>query len=152
MAEMADRAAIIELTHRYCWALDSRDWLLLDRVFTETATAELLSPLLQGRDAIRARIRNTVDALDATQHTVTNHMITVHGDIATSRCYLHSQHVLRSVDGSPHFVVAGRYEDELIRSADGWRITFRSLMVTWSEGNLDVVRRSRSTGESGEPK
>jgi hypothetical protein len=142
-AELADRAAIIDVTHRYCWALDSRDWLLLDRVFTEDATAELLSPLLQGRDAIRARIRNTIDPLDATQHTVTNHMITLHGDTASSCCYLHSQHVLHSAEGLPHYVVAGRYEDELVRGADGWRITFRRLVHTWSEGNIDVVRRPR---------
>jgi hypothetical protein len=143
LAELADRAAIIEVTHRYCWALDSRDWPLLDRVFTHDATAELLSPLLQGRDAIRARIRNSIDPLDATQHTVTNHMITLHGDTASSRCYLHSQHVLHSVDGVPHYVVAGRYEDEMVRGSDGWRITFRRLVHTWSEGNLDVVRRAR---------
>jgi ketosteroid isomerase-like protein len=141
LADTVDRAAIIEVTHRYCWALDARDWALLDQVFTEDATAELLSPLLVGRNAIRARIRRALDPLDATQHTVTNHMVTVRGDAASSRCYLHSQHVLHSVDGSPHYVVAGRYEDELVRGTDGWRITFRRLVQVWAEGNVDVVRR-----------
>jgi ketosteroid isomerase-like protein len=142
-ADMVDRAAIIEVTHRYCWALDTRDWPLLDDVFTDDATAELLSPLLVGRDAIRSRIRRAIDPLDATQHTVTNHMITLRGDTASSRCYLHSQHVLSSVEGSPHYVVAGRYEDELVRGDQGWRIAFRRLVQVWSEGNLDVVRRPR---------
>lgn len=143
LAELADRAAIVEVTHRYCWALDSRDWGLLDQVFTDDATAELLSPLLQGRDAIRTRIRDAIEPLDATQHTVTNHMITLRGDTASSRCYLHSQHVRRSVDGPPLYVVAGRYEDELVRTPDGWRISSRRLVRTWWEGNVDVVRPPR---------
>ena len=27
---LADRAAIIDLTHRYCWALDTKDYEALD--------------------------------------------------------------------------------------------------------------------------
>lgn len=138
-----DRLAIADLTHAYCWALDSRDWAALDQVFLTDATAELRSPLLEGRDAIRSRIARALDPLDATQHTVTNHMIVVDGDRASCRCYLHSQHVRLAAEGTPHYVIAGRYEDELVRTPDGWRISFRRLVVVWSEGNLDVVRLSR---------
>ncbi len=141
---MSDRDDIIDLTHRYCWSLDSRDWAGLDTVFLPEATAELRSPLLEGRDAIRARISRAIEPLDATQHTVTNHMVAVDGDTATCRCYLHSQHVREAAVGGGHlYVIAGRYEDELVRTPDGWRIRFRRLVVTWSEGNLDVVRLSR---------
>lgn len=140
---LADQRAIVELTHRYCWSLDSKDWAGLDTVFLADATAELRSPLLEGRDAIRARISRAIEPLDATQHTVTNHMVTVDGDRATCRCYLHSQHVRAAAEGSPLYVIAGRYEDELVRTDDGWRISFRRLVVVWSEGNLDVVRLSR---------
>lgn len=144
--QMADRLEIIELTHRYCWALDSKTWELLDDVFLPDATAELRSDLLEGREAIRNRIRNAITRLDATQHTVTNHMITVgidgDGDRATSRAYLHSQHVRTGVEGGELYVIAGRYEDELVRTPDGWRIAFRRLVSVWSEGNLDVIRKA----------
>lgn len=136
-----DRLEIIELTHRYCWALDSKDLDLLDTVFLPDATAELRSAPLEGRDAIRARIRAAATALDATQHTVTNHMVTIDGDRATSRCYLHSQHVREGTEGGDLYVIAGRYEDELVRTPDGWRIAFRRLVGVWTDGNLAVVRR-----------
>lgn len=135
-----DRFAIIDVTFRYCWALDSRDLGGLDSVFLEDAQADLLAPRLIGREAIRARIASAINPLDATQHTVTNHMITVDGDRATCRCYLHSQHVRKVAEGSPNYVVAGRYEDELVRTPDGWRIALRRLVPVWSEGNLEVVR------------
>jgi len=143
MTDLAHRAAIVDLTHRYCWALDSREWQLLDDVFAADATAELASPLLQGRDAIVARVRGTVEALDATQHTVTNHLIEVDGSSATSMCYLHAQHVLAAAEGGPLFVVAGRYHDRLALTDDGWRIVHRRLDIVWTEGNLAVVRAPR---------
>lgn len=137
---LLDHHAIVELTHRYCWLLDSRDFAGLDSVFAPDATAELLSPILVGRDAIRARISAALAPFDATQHTVTNHMISIEGDRATCRCYLHSQHVRHAAGGSPNYVIAGRYEDELTHTSDGWRITFRRLTSVWTEGNPDVVR------------
>ena len=141
--QLADRQAIVELTHAYCWALDSRDWAGLDQVFLPDATADLRSPLLEGRDAIRTRISRAIDPLDATQHAVSNHMIVVDGDRATCRCYLHAQHVRTAAEGTPNYIIAGRYEDEMVRTPDGWRISFRRLVVVWSDGNPDVIRPSR---------
>ena len=138
-ASADDRLAIAEVTHRYCWALDSKQFELLDDVFLADASAELLSPLLEGRDAIRDRIRTALTSFDATQHTVTNHMVTVDGDRATCRCYLHAQHVRTGTAGGDLFVIAGRYEDELMRTSNGWRIVFRRLVQVWSEGNVAVV-------------
>lgn len=139
---LADRQAIVDITHRYCWSLDSHDWTGLDLVFAPDATAELLSPALVGREAIRERIATALAVLDATQHTVTNHMITIDGNRATCVCYLHSQHIRHAAQGSPNYVIAGRYEDELVRLPEGWRISFRRLVSVWTDGNLEVVRPS----------
>lgn len=141
--EVADRLAIIEVTHRYCWALDSRDWGLLDDVFAADATAELRSPVLVGRDAIRDRISTAIETLDATHHMVTNHLVAIDGDRATCRCYLQSQHIRNAAIGGVNFIIAGWYEDELRRTADGWRVSFRRLVQVWTEGNIDVVRPPR---------
>lgn len=139
MTTTDERVDIIDITHRYCWALDSRQWQLLDEVFLPDATAELASPLLVDRAAIVARVKRAIEPLDATQHTVTNHMVQVHGDDADSVCYLHAQHVRAGAEGGPLYVVAGRYHDRLVRTADGWRIADRRLEIVWTEGNMAVV-------------
>lgn len=137
--DLVDRMAIVDLTVRYAWALDTRRWAELDHVFTPDATAHLTEPL-DSREAIKERVRRALEVLDASQHIVANHQIVIDGDRASCRCYLHAQHVRRTAEGSPNFVVAGHYEDQLARTVDGWRITRRDLVITWTDGNPAVVR------------
>jgi ketosteroid isomerase-like protein len=137
-----DRTAIIDVTIRYCWAIDERDWDALADVFTPDAVATL-GRECRGLAEIRARIAEALSPLDDSQHMVTNHQVHVDGDTATCRCYLQAQHVRHAVDGSPNFIVAGRYEDELVRTPAGWRIARRALVVMWREGNVEVVAGSR---------
>lgn len=135
----ADEAAIVRLTHAYCWALDTGEWDALDDVFTRDATAHLGGDQ-RGIDEIKQRVSTALGPLDDSQHIVATHQIAIDGDRATSRCYLHAQHVRRDAVGGPHYVVAGRYEDELVRTDRGWRISDRRLVVMWTDGNLAVVR------------
>ena len=138
---LLDERDIVALAARYCRALDTKDWPLLSEVFLPDATAELGVPtLLEGIDAIRERIRTALEYLDDSQHLVGNHEVTVDGDVGTHRCYLQAQHIREVPDGSPNYMIAGRYEDRVQRTPDGWRIAHRTLTVMWSEGNLAVVR------------
>lgn len=141
VARLLDERDIVALALRYCRALDTKDWELLDQVFTPGATAQLGNPtLLEGREAVRARIRTALEFLDDSQHLVGNHEVTVDADAGTHRCYLQAQHIRALPEGSPHFIVAGRYEDELVRTSDGWRIAHRTLDVMWTAGNPVVTR------------
>ena len=36
-------------------------------------------------------------------------------------------------------MVAGRYEDRLVRTDAGWRIAHRTLTVMWTDGNVAVA-------------
>ena len=134
-----DRQSIVDLTIRYTWALDGRQWDDLDEVFLPDATAHLTEDLV-GREAIKARIRRALEPLDASQHVIANHQVVVHGDRASCRCYLQAQHVRQAAHGSPNFIVAGRYEDQLVRTAHGWRIAHRALVIMWTDGNPAVAR------------
>jgi hypothetical protein len=136
---LADRTAIIDLTIAYCWALDTRQWDALDDVFATDVTAELAAPLMHGVEAIKARVARALVPLDDSQHMVTNHQIVIDGVRATCRCYLHAQHVRHGVEGGDNFVIGGRYEDTLVRTANGWRISHRRLVSMWREGNPAVV-------------
>jgi hypothetical protein len=134
-----DRLAITDLTIAYCWALDGRRWELLDDVFTADAAAEL-GEAVSGLPAIKARVSSALGMLDDSQHMVTNHQVEVEGDRATCRCYFQAQHVRKAAIGGPNLIIAGRYEDELVRTSAGWRIHHRVLTVMWRDGNLAVVR------------
>ena len=136
--QLADRQAIVDLTIAYSYALDDRRFDDLDDVFVPDATAEL-GWLLEGRDAIKDRIRNALVPLDASHHLVATHQVRFDGDRATGRCYLQAQHVRVDADGGPLFMVGGRYEDRYVRSPDGWRIEHRALVVLWTDGNAAVL-------------
>jgi ketosteroid isomerase-like protein len=136
-----DHIGIVSVTHDYAWALDSKDFAMLDDVFTADATADLRSAVpLEGRDALKARIARALEPMDKTQHLVANHRITVDGDTATCRCYLQAQHTRYGHPGGENFILAGWYEDTLVRTPDGWRISFRRLVTTWQEGNIAVAK------------
>lgn len=138
---MTDREEIIDLAIRYTWALDTKNLEDLRNVFTPDATADLRGVPCDGVDAIIARIGGAIERLDATQHLLGNHQATIDADVGTHRCHLQSQHVLTDTEGGDNFIVGGYYEDQVIRTDQGWRIKHRLMRQTWSEGNLAVVRR-----------
>lgn len=137
------------MTIAYCWAIDERRWDALGEVFLPNATAVLGGPPLEGLEAITDHIRATLDPLDASQHLVANHQVAVHGRTATVRCGFHAQHVRRSATEGPTYLVGGRYDDELVRTPDGWRISSRALTPIWREGNPGVILGDRPSGRLG---
>jgi hypothetical protein len=141
--ELTDRLDIAEVLARYCDALDQRRWDLLATVFAPEASTDYGSVgTPTGVEAITSAIRGTIGDLDATQHVVSNVQVQVAGDTATAQCYLISQHVRSGQPGGEEYLIGGRYVDELVRTPDGWRITFRRLERMWTSGNRAVVRRA----------
>jgi 3-phenylpropionate/cinnamic acid dioxygenase small subunit len=135
----SDRQAIVDLTIAYCWTIDTKEFENLRNIFLPDATA-LLGDERVGIESIIERISGALGALDASQHIIANHQISVYGDEATSRCYLHAQHVRRAAEGGPNYIVAGRYHDRMVRTPAGWRIVRREIHVDWTDGNVRVVR------------
>ncbi|WP_419842715.1 nuclear transport factor 2 family protein [Candidatus Poriferisodalis sp.] len=143
-----DRAEIVQLTIDYCWALDTRDWEVLRRVFTPDAVTDLGMGGQRGVEEIIARVSGALNPLDDSQHLVGNHQIVIDGDTARGRCYLRAQHV-REVDGGGSvFEIGGRYEDGYVRTSEGWRICRRTIIPMWRDGNVEVVLASGRAGAS----
>ena len=126
---------------RYAWALDTKQVDALRDVFTPDATAMLRGVECHGVEEIIARIGGSILRLDCTQHLISNHQVVVDGDTATHRCQLQSQHVRAGVSGGANFTVGGYYEDQIVRTADGWRIAHRLMQQTWTDGNPAVTKR-----------
>lgn len=136
----ADEKAIIDLTIAYTWALDTKQFDELRDVFTPDATGMLHGVACADADAIIARISGALIPLDVTQHLIGNHQVRIDGDTATCRCQLHSQHLRRGTEGGETYVIGGTYDDRLVRTADGWRISHRTMAESWHSGNRAVVR------------
>lgn len=137
---LQDKQEITELCYKYGRYIDGREWDKLAEVFTEDAVADYLDmPRCDGRQAIQDVCTQALGRLDASQHIISNVLVSVDGDRAESFCYLQAQHVVNGTEGGDTFIIAGRYLDEVVRTPEGWRISYRKLEAMWSSGNPAVV-------------
>ena len=142
LAALADRQEITEVCYRYGLALDDRDWAALAACFTPDADAYYAGrPPARGYQAIEDICRAALAPLSASQHLIGNVVVRLDGDNATSTCYLQAQHVRAGTAGGDNFIIAGRYDNRLVRTPDGWRIRELRLERIWTEGNPAVTAR-----------
>lgn len=136
---LLDERDIRDVLHRYAAALDQRDWGLLASCFVPEATAhyEMIGEL-RGYAAIEQVCRHALKPMARTHHLIGNVEVKVDGDTAKSSCYLHAQHVRPGTAGGDTNIIAGRYDDEFVRTVQGWRIRRRSLDVWWTFGNIAI--------------
>ncbi len=69
---LIDRQEIADLCVRYTFALDTKDWALLESCFTGTPAFVHPGGRLEGFDAILSRTRGALESLDASQHLLGN--------------------------------------------------------------------------------
>jgi hypothetical protein len=136
-----DRQDIAELCIRYTTALDTLDWSLLASCFAPSPAFVHPGGRLAGFDEILARTSAALTPLTRTQHLLGNIVAEVDGDAGRCSCYFHAQHVRTGTPGGDLYVIAGRYDDALARTPDGWRITERVQTYLWRNGNRAVVAR-----------
>ncbi len=137
---LQDKQEIAELCYRYGLTLDSHDWIGFATLFTSDANAFYLDmPPCRGYQAIEDTCRAALAPMSATQHLISNVVVRLDGDQAESSCYLQAQHVKAGTPGDDNFIIAGRYDDRLVRTPDGWRIRERRLALIWTSGNPAVA-------------
>ncbi|MCC7371372.1 MAG: nuclear transport factor 2 family protein [Chloroflexi bacterium] len=80
-----------------------------------------------------------LSGFQATQHMIASHRVAVHGETATCKAYVVAHHYLPNNTGGAFWRLGGRYHEELVKSADGWKICRITLTVLWTEGNADLL-------------
>ena len=138
--ELADRAEIRDVIVRYGWAIDTKDWALLDTCFTEDAEVDYSSnpggkkgPYRQ----VRSWFEKMLSAFPVTQHLMSNIDVQLDGDRATARTMVTNPQGAATSAGPLHFFyVGGRYDDDFVRTPEGWRIAKRVETTLWFEGTL----------------
>jgi hypothetical protein len=141
--EASEIAAIVNVINLYPVAVDTQSWALFDHVFTEDIHCDFGGPAVWND---RASLKQAFDAIHApfaaTQHATRGHHVAVGGDHATCLSYVLGRFIREVPDGGNMFESAGWYDDELVRTAAGWRISRRVCRMLWWGGNPAVLQTS----------
>jgi len=138
---LLDRQDIAEVCMRYMAALDAKDWDLLRSCFADSPVFVHPGGQLDGWDEILTRTSTALAPLTMTQHLLGNILARVDGDTARCSSYFHAQHLRTGTPGGELYVIAGRYDDALVRTAGEWRIAERVQTYSWRAGNRAVTAR-----------
>lgn len=128
LQEISDRLEIQDLMVRYCHAVDTRQWDLLDEVFTPDAHVDYSAMGGSAGDLATTKtfLAQVMPNFPAFQHLVTNSSITVEGDTATGRTICHNPMLVPGADGAPTLMLCGLwYLDTFVRVDGAWRIARR---------------------------
>ena len=122
--EVADRVEILDLLARYSTVVDGRAWDEMPDLFTADAVLDFTATggirgSVADHQAFNAEV---LPGFASTQHVMGLPTVVVDGDTATSRSICFNPMV---VDEQHVFFVGLWYDDQLVRSGDGWRFAAR---------------------------
>ena len=145
-----DHTEITRRLYEYAYGIDQRDWELYRSIFAPEVTADFSS--YNGREARTvpadewvSGLRPLFTGLDATQHSMSNPLVDVEGDRARCRMYMQAAHFLADWP-EPEFTIGGYYDDRLILTEQGWRITAVTLTVWWRRGDEALMAAAAERG------
>lgn len=141
MDDPNDWWAVLAPVNAYADGCDRRDWAHFDQVFADDAVGEYGDRVREGRAAIVAMIESMLAGCGPTQHQLSNQRVQIDGDAATSVCRIRATHQSPD-DPARMFEVWGWYHDDLRRTADGWRIINRRMVVDHQFGDRSVLAPS----------
>ncbi|MBY8858217.1 nuclear transport factor 2 family protein [Nocardia sp. CA2R105] len=128
LQEISDRLEIQDLMVRYSHAVDTRQWDLLDEVFTPDAHIDYSAmggstgDLVATKEFLATMLPNFL----AFQHLISNSSISVDGDTATGRTLCHNPMLVADAQGKQSLMLCGLwYLDTFVRIDGQWRIQRR---------------------------
>lgn len=134
---LADHLAIQTAISTYAMGLDERRWELWDDVFTADAVIDFrpMGGELETPAEMSGRLGRPDPSWLFAQHPVTNVVISLDGDQATAYSDYRVETGRRT--GTPGEIArvsgGGTYEDTLLRTGAGWRISQRRVFMKWRE-------------------
>ena len=140
---LLDRVEISDVQLRYATGLDSRDWSLFRSCFVDEIETDFTSvfggdPRKVSAERWTEAARRSLSGLKATQHMITNHVITIAGDDATCIAYVQARHFLPNDSGDSTQTMFGYYTNRFIRTSAGWKIRACKLTLTCQTGNPHI--------------
>lgn len=141
IVRLEDIQEIGQLRASYCQALDDGRWDALADTFTEDGAFVGLSTARGRSEMLEFFPKLNSTTVTSWWHFSSNETVEVDGDFATGTTWLLQPCV---VEGESQ-LAAGRYDDTMIRTSDGWRFSERKVaFFFWSslESGWDAARFS----------
>ena len=136
---VSDRIEINDLLIRYTRAIDEKDWDLLDQVFTPDATLDYVASggIAGPFSEVKGWLAKALAPFPETMHLIGNSEVHLDRDSATARTAVYNPMFFAKADGGRHhFAVGAYYNDELVRTPEGWRISKRVETHAFTEGEM----------------
>ncbi|MGW4733319.1 nuclear transport factor 2 family protein [Streptomyces shenzhenensis] len=142
MDTLSDRAELIELMGRYADVADLKEFTELPGlVFTDPVTLDFsavagIPPTLMPLGDYVGVLRGAFAPFVATHHVISGHVIDIEGDSAKIHAHVRAEHWLPDEvagNGPNRWLVVGFYDNEAVRTADGWRLSRIKLTPTYQE-------------------
>lgn len=144
--DLIDRAAVFDVVLDYATGIDRRDWPLYRSIFADEVEFDFSTwrgvKTRMSADDWVAQVKDTLAGFDATQHNMTNPVVTLNGDEATIVVYVVARHYF----GGEMQTLAGFYTDRLVRTGAGWKIAACRLVITSEQGDRALFDRARAAG------
>jgi hypothetical protein len=137
LQHISDRLEIDDLLTHFAVAIDTKQYDLLDDVFTADALIDYTAAggIRGSYPEAKRWITEVMAPFTVCQHLIVNHDVRIDGDRAHVRSYLYNPlGIPDGAGGTKRFFVGGYYDDDCIRTADGWRIAGRVAATVWTDG------------------
>lgn len=137
-APMVDREVrqdVADVLVRYATGIDRRDWALFRTCFTDDCEADYGAiGVWHGADAITKWMEEAHAPCGHTLHRITNQAISPSSDGVVARSYVDA--VVMAADNRSGTRAVGYYDDELVRTDDGWKIAHRRFTMVVLQTDL----------------
>ncbi|MCZ8021143.1 MAG: nuclear transport factor 2 family protein [Cyclobacteriaceae bacterium] len=141
---LKDKGQIEETCKRLVWAIDRHDWKLALEQFRKEVTLDY-TELFGGveekllAETVIERWSSFLPRLKATQHTLSNFLISeIDGD-ALCYSYVDGFHYLPNDKGENYWNVKGFYTQQLKKQNGKWVIHYMKLTPIYQSGNLQLL-------------
>jgi hypothetical protein len=132
---LRDRELIKDLYRRYAYGVDSIDFDIVRSVFHPDC--RVIGTAEEGDlDVYLAGIEEALHQWDATMHFVGNQYIEINGDEGHVESWVVGYHMEAPESPLQHLVLGLRYQDEVIRVAEDWKIIRRETAKQWHTGTF----------------
>ena len=150
---LLDQRTIEQVYIRYCEIVDTKHFDDLHEVFTEDATGDYTQALGPGvispdRVSLIASMQanlGTDSNCGPTHHNVGNFRITIDGDTAAAKVHYYAEHLGQGDYPGEQYSMWGQYDDELVRTDKGWRVSKRIYTCAIKRGTAVTSARVPSS-------